>query len=157
MAEENRIFPNLTPQQEEFLISYTNPNSGTFGNALQSALKVGYSQEYAESITHQMPDWLSENLGNNKRLKKAERVLDKTLEYEPVNEEGKIDTRLLRVQTDTAKFIASTVGKAIYSTRKELTGEGGKPLFDNLKQVPDEELADIAYGSETGTSKKGVS
>ena len=33
----------LTPQQELFLALYTNPKSETFGNARQTALKVGYS------------------------------------------------------------------------------------------------------------------
>lgn len=44
-------------------------------------------------------------------LTKAEKVLDRTLDFEPVNEEGKIDSNILRVQTDVAKFIASTQGK----------------------------------------------
>jgi len=118
----------LNPQQQDFLAFYTNPNSETFGNALQSALRAKYSQEYAETITAQMPDWLSENLGDMKRLKKAEKVLDKTLELEPIGEDGKIDTQVLKIQADVAKFVGSTIGKAKYSTRQEHTGKDGKDL-----------------------------
>jgi len=122
----------LNPQQAEFLTNYTNPNSETFGNALQSALRAKYSQEYAESITSQMPDWLSENLGDMKRLSRAEKVLDKTLEMETVDQDGKVDNQLLKTQTDVAKFVASTVGKKKYSTRSELTGANGRDLTFNV-------------------------
>ena len=37
---------------------------------------------------------------------------------------------LVRIKQDTAKFIAETLGKERYSKRSELTGEGGKDLFD---------------------------
>lgn len=110
----------LSPQQESFLSYYTNPNSDTFGNAKRSALKAKYSEEYANNITVQMPEWLSENLGRFKMLSKAEKVLDRTLDYDPVDENGKMDSSLLRTQTDVAKFVAGTVGKQIYSTKNDL-------------------------------------
>ena len=117
----------LTPQQELFLASYTNPKSDTFSNALQSALKAGYSQEYSENITHSMPEWLSENIGSMTLLSKAERALNKTLEedYEidEITKEGvtlrKRDPALAKIKQDSAKFIASTVGKKKYSTKGE--------------------------------------
>ena len=118
----------LTPQQEKFLAAYTNPKSETFANALQSALSAGYAEDYARNITAEMPDWLRENLGGMERLRKAERILDRTLEMNAVAEDGKVDTGVLRIQADTAKFVASTVGKAIYSTRQEHTGSDGQPL-----------------------------
>ena len=67
---------DLTPQQQSFLKAYLDPKSPTWGNALQSALSAGYSQEYSESITHQMPDWLAENLGKTKVVQKAQRTLN---------------------------------------------------------------------------------
>jgi len=76
----NKILSLLTPQQEAFLKAYTDPKSPLFGNALQSALKAGYSQEYAESITYKMPDWLSENVGNTKLLQKARKNLEMGLD-----------------------------------------------------------------------------
>lgn len=118
----------LTPQQELFLSAYTNPKSETFSNAYQSALKAGYSQTYAENITTEMPTWLLENLGDMKLLKKAEKVLNTTLDLEPVNEEGKVDTQLLKTQADVAKFVAETVGKTKYSKRMEHTGNNGEPI-----------------------------
>lgn len=119
----------LSPKQQEFLANYTNPNSETFGNALQSGLKAGYSQEYSESITHVMPDWLAENVGMSKRLKQAERVLDRTLDMPAVDSEGKVDNQLLKTQVDVAKFFASTVGKKTYSQRTETDLlSGGKPI-----------------------------
>lgn len=128
----------LNPQQELFLSLYCNPKSETFGNAYASAIEAKYNKKYAENITGQLPDWLSENLGDLKRLKKAEKVLDETLDMETkskriINDEI-IETEepaLLKIKQDTAKFVASGLGKAKYGTRQEMTGPDGEPLFDN--------------------------
>ena len=118
----------LTPQQELFLSYYTNPKSETFSNALQSAIKAGYSREYAESITVKDLRWLTENIADYKLLEKAEKVLNKTLDLEPLNNEGKVDNALLKTQADVAKFVAETVGKTKYSKRTELTGQNGSSI-----------------------------
>ena len=65
----------LSPQQELFLSYYTNPKSETFSNATQSGIKAGYTENYANNITALMPDWLLENIGDMKRLRKAEKNL----------------------------------------------------------------------------------
>ena len=105
----------LTPQQIDFLKNYTDPKSETFSNALQSALKAGYSQEYSENITNLMPDWLSENIGRRKRmLSKAENRL-----------EALIDSDDERVSADVSKFIAKTIGKDEgYSDKQEVEHSG---------------------------------
>lgn len=135
----------LTPQQENFLAYYTDPKSATFSNALQSALKAGYSQEYSESITAQLPDWLSESLGDSRRLKRAERNLDEVSELEIVNEEGKLDVNILRERTKVDMFLAETIGKTRYSKRSELTGRGGGAIeVNSLTDKSDADLAKIA-------------
>lgn len=125
MAKKEKL---LTPQQELFLANYTNPKSKTFSNALQSALEAGYAQEYAESITSQLPDWLSENLGDFNRLKRAEKLLDKILEMEAVDEEGKTDNALLANQMKAITLVAKGIGKGKYSERQEHTGADGEKL-----------------------------
>ncbi len=118
----------LTPQQELFLERYTNPKSPTFSNALQSALAAGYSQEYSESITHQLPDWLSENLGDLKRLRKAEKNLDEVQNIDIYNEDGKVDAQLVDKRTKVDMFYAERLAKQKYSTRTEtdITTKGEK-------------------------------
>ena len=110
----------LSPQQEAFLSYYTNPKSETFGNAYQSAIKAKYAEEYAQTITAKDLTWLSENVGDMKMLNKAEKVLDRTLDYNPVSEDGKIDSNLLGKQTDVAKFVAERLGKNKYSSKSDL-------------------------------------
>lgn len=129
---------DFSPQQQEFLNNYCNPKSDTFGNALQSALKAGYAQNYAESITSFNPEWLQKGLGkygNEKMLNKAEKVLEETLDIEVQNHVKvgdevviKTDPALLKIKQDTAKFIAERLGKDKYSLRNELTGKDGKDL-----------------------------
>lgn len=118
----------LTPQQENFLAYYTDPRSDTFSNALQSGLKAGYTQEYSESITAQLPDWLSESLGDIKRLRLAEKRLDQILGLEPIDDEGKVDNGLIANQMKAINLVAKGIGKAKYSERAELTGKDGADL-----------------------------
>ena len=115
----------LTPQQELFLSYYTNPKSETFSNAYQSALKAGYSEEYSQNITGQLPDWLSESISDMKRLRKAEKNLDEVQNIEIYNEEGKPDPQLIDKRTKVDMFIAERLNKNKDSTRSEHTGAGG--------------------------------
>lgn len=116
---------NLTPQQEAFLKAYLDPKSPTWGNALQSGLKAGYSQEYSESITSKMPDWLAENVGKSKIVQKAERNLDMALDGlldDP--EKGKKE-----IQWKASEFALERLKKQEYSAKTETDiTSGGKPI-----------------------------
>ena len=113
------------PRQELFLKAYLDPKSPTWGNALQSGLKAGYTQEYSENITGQMPNWLSESLGRGKLVQKAERNLDLALDGlldDP--EKGKKE-----LQYKASEFVLKTQGKEQgYTERTEITGKDGKDL-----------------------------
>ena len=103
---------------------YVNPKSETFGNAYQSAQKAGYEESYAAIIT--TTNWFLEKLRRLNMLSKAEKALDETLSYNPVNKEGKIDPAIGILRLDAAKHITSTLGKDEgYSTRQEVTGKDG--------------------------------
>jgi phage terminase small subunit len=132
---------NLDPKQAEFLSCYMNPKSETFGNALQSALRAGYSEEYASNITNLMPTWLSENIGKYNRLMKAEKVLDEMLDMDILTKDETVDSALAKIKQDTAKFIAETIGKDRgYTKRQEMTGADGKDL--TVQIIEDTELKD---------------
>lgn len=122
----------LTPQQELFLERYTNPKSPTFGNAKQSALEAKYSETYADNITTLLPDWLLENIGDMKRLKRAEKNLDEVQNLDIVDEEGKLDVNLIDKRTKVDMFLAKALDKKKYSDRVEHTGADGKDLQINI-------------------------
>lgn len=155
MSETNPNGANkfkLDPRQSLCWEFYVNPGSETFGNALQSAIRAGYSTATAKTITNS--PWFSEKRQRLDLLHKGERVLEYTLKMDhevPVinmfgplkDSEGKammkVDTALLRIKLDSAKFVAERLGKAYYSTRAELTGKDGEaimptPLLDNLRK-----------------------
>ncbi len=108
---------NLTPQQKLFLSGYLDPNSETWSNAKQSAIKAGYSLEYADNIMSLMPVWLSDNIGNTNLVKKA---LD--------NLESLLDEEDKRIKADMTKFTLERLSKGRFSARTELTGANGKEL-----------------------------
>lgn len=119
---------NPDPRQSEFLVAYLDRDSDTYANALQSALKAGYSQEYAESITHKMPTWLAEKVGDESLIKKAEKALEEALEYLTVDESGKVDAGAGRLKLDAAKLVLKGLKKDKYSERSEHTGKDGQSI-----------------------------
>lgn len=122
----------LDPRQTQFLKFYLDPKSDTYSNALQSALKAGYKQEYAENITTLEPDWLLESIGRRKRiLDKAEKRLENLLDSEDE-----------KVVADLVKHTTKTLGKEHYSERTELTGKEGRDLTINI----------VKYGDTNSTS-----
>lgn len=109
----------FTPKQINFAMRYYVPTSPTYGNALQSALKAGYSQEYAENITTFSLEWMeriiSEIIGKSDDKQslviKAKRVLGKSL-----------DSSDEKIAQDTAKFIAKTDPE--FSEKQDITSNG---------------------------------
>ena len=117
---------DLTPQQEAFLAYYTDPKSVTWSNGYQSAIKAGYKEEYAKTITAQMPAWLSENINKSNLIRKAERNLDKALEglLDDPNS-GKKD-----IQWKATDMTLRTLRKEDFTERQEHTGANGEKLFE---------------------------
>ena len=121
----------LDPRQNKCWELYTNPKSETFSNAYRSAILAGYEEDSAKQIT--VTNWFLERTRRMNMLNKAEKVLDETLEMDTKDfETGKVDSSLQKTKADVAKFIASTVGKNVYSTRSELTGQNGESLVINV-------------------------
>jgi hypothetical protein len=116
------------PRQSLFLAYYIDPKSATFSNAYQSALKAGYEEEYASTILNQDLAWLSESLSDASLLNKAEKRLNQILDFEPVDDEGKIDNSLIANQMKAVTLVAKGIGKNKYSERVEQTGANGKDL-----------------------------
>lgn len=130
---------DYNPQQQVFLESFLNPDSETWGNYRQSALKAGYSEDYADNISVQMPDWLNEALGKSRRVIKAEKNLDLALEGGLDDmEKGKKE-----IQYKASEFVLKTHKKNLYSERTEHTGKDGKDLIINLTQYGDKSTSSI--------------
>ncbi len=132
------------PRQQLFLAYYLDPKSATFSNALQSALKAGFAQEYSESILAKMPTWLAEKVGKSHLLMKAEKNLEEMLDlpskthamgaFGPLYKKtgkGKNTKKepimshnigLLKIKSDVSQFVAERVGRKKYGPR---ASEGG--------------------------------
>lgn len=118
---KKKTWQQLNPQQEAYLQCYLDPKSPTWGNATQSALKAGYSQEYALNITGILPKWLSEALSDNSLINKAMNNLSEFIGNQPDK----------TIRWDATKFVLTTLGKNKFSSRSEITGPEGKDLIPN--------------------------
>ncbi len=119
----------LDPRQKLCWENYTNPKSETFGNATQSAIKAGYTTGTADTIT--TTEWFIGKLWRLNSTYTGERKIKELMEL-PILEpdSSKVDVGIARIQADLAKYLTSTQGKDDgYSTRSEVTGKGGEPLF----------------------------
>lgn len=139
--EERQANQHTSDPREQVMwdIYLSNLVKGT-ENAYQAAIEAGYAEDTAKNIT--LTGWYKERkdkLRRKEMLSKAEKVLDRTLTYEPVDEKGDIKVDLLRVQTDVAKHVTNTLGKEDYSTRSEHTGKDGKDLPTPIIQLPSTE------------------
>lgn len=123
------------PRIDMFKQFYMSPTSPTFMNIRRSALRAGYTDQYARNISVQKPSWWIELIENTEylraqSLKQAENNL-----YETVCEPLSNDVQEKKLQLDTSKFVTERLGKEVYSARTELTGAGGRRL------IPDETRA----------------
>ena len=120
-AKKTERAKNYTPQQLDFAMRYYMPNSPTYGNALQGALKAGFSETYAKNITIKDLDWVEKILleivgkpeDKANLVAKAKKVLSKSLDSP--------DDKLAQ---DTAKFIANTDSE--FSKKQDFTSGGEK-------------------------------
>jgi hypothetical protein len=118
----------LTPQQVAFLKAYTDPKSETWGNYKQSALKAGYSAEYADNISSLMPDWLSENIGDTKLLRKANKNLDMALDGLLDDPEKGAKT----IQHKATEFVLKGLEKKKWATQSNLADADGEKINFNV-------------------------
>lgn len=123
--------PNYKAQM--FASFYLSPTSETFMNVRASAIRAGYSELYSNNITVQQPKWWLELVASAeferaKMLATAQKRLCERLEEETD------DRDRIKVQTDVAKFVSERLGKDFFSTRQEVTGAGGRKLFDDTKR-----------------------
>jgi len=129
----------LTPKMIAYKANYENPESPTYNNAYQSAIKAGFSPSYAKTITaeRQNNHWIKS--GDHLRqemLEKAEQNLHKITQ---MSDEELKSPQMAKIWQDTNKFISERLGKDYYSTRQELTDKGGRRLFNQK----DKDIASI--------------
>jgi phage terminase small subunit len=77
MIKTKQITTVLTPRQSSFMELYTDRSSTSFGNAYQSAIAAGYSDQFARNITHLKPEWLSDNIGQMVRIIEPDDIMKK--------------------------------------------------------------------------------
>lgn len=119
------------PRQTAFKQYYIDPNSPTFSNVRGSAIRAGYSEQYADNLTGQQPEWLAELMRDTDMMRAemlalAERNLRSVIiKPEPTDRNDK------KIWHNANVYVSGTLGKAVYSTRSEVTGADGRAIFAN--------------------------
>lgn len=130
------------PREQVMWDIYITKLANGIDNAYESAIEAGYEPSSAKNI--RLREWFKErykSLERKEMLSDAEKVLRKAMRYsvEKIDDEGnvKILSDVLRIQTDVAKHLTSTLGKDKgYSTRVENTGKDGEQINLGVVLLP---------------------
>lgn len=150
VAKKNDFTPTIfiendnDPRHNLFEAYFTNPDSPTFSNALQSAIRSGYSKTYADNILHLRPKWLSDIIGrmDSTRLAlKARKNLEEDLNMDiveqamgafgPIFKAGADGKKTIPVMVRNAKFIEARQKATFFVAEKV------DPLFNKSKKDED--------------------
>jgi hypothetical protein len=118
-------------QQLDFIANYFNPESETFNNAKQSALKVGYTEEYASVMLARKLKWMSDYVSQSENIGRKKRIIEKAEN----NLETLLDEEDKRVKADMTKFALSRLKKEDYSEKTETEHKGNINLNINEEQA----------------------
>lgn len=122
---------NRDPRQTAFKQYYIDPNSPTFSNVKGSAIRAGFSELYADNLTAQQPAWLADLMRDTEMMRAemlalAERNLRSVvIKPEPEDKDDK------KIWYKANEYVSGTLGRAVYSTRQEVTGADGRAIFAN--------------------------
>ena len=133
-AKEAGLISDLTSQQQLFLDLYFDTKSPTFGNAYQSAIASGYSDNYARQILNIGNNWITEN--NRLRNLDTEHILQgiQDLALSASRSKSPDDTRLKAYE-----LLARVKGMLI--ERKQIQHQMLKLDLTGVLDVPDNSLA----------------
>jgi hypothetical protein len=145
----------LDPRQTAFKQYYIDPNSPSFANARGSAIRAGFSEQYADNITVQQPAWLGDMLQETHVVRAEMLALSERNLKNVVSEPKPEDKDLKKLWVQTSQYVSGTLGKEFYSTRSELTGADGRRLFTNDNRASaNMPLTTLFKGVQDTTSKK---
>lgn len=138
MTEQKKT-KHYTPQQIKFAMAYYLPDSPTFSNAYQSALKAGYTENTAKNIITQDFNWVKEiymdlygdGVTKAKLVKKAKRVADKAL-----------DSSDEKIASSMSQFVLKTDPE--FSEKQDITSKGEN--INPMHGLTVEELKKLAKG-----------
>lgn len=110
------------PRQALFLNLYYDHTSPTWGNAKQSAIKAGYTEQFADRITYKMPQWWSGFIRQQDTASLIERHVTEVLSIPVVQQAMGAFGPL-----EKTEIIKEEIG--VYKTGPK----AGQPKFKNVK------------------------
>lgn len=138
---------DMDPRKSAFAAAYLDPMSITFGNGLQSAIKVGFTPQYAKNLLTNRPRWLCEMVDKLGYISSVQKNIKKHLELKTevpvmtafgpyIDKKTKKmvmaeNSKLLKIQQDMTIFVAE---RLMPDYRKKDRGEGDiRPV--EIKQI----------------------
>ena len=123
----------ITQKQAEFIRWYTSPASPTFDNALQSAIRAGFSESYSKAHAYKQLVPLAKKQVA-KRVESLDNDIDRSQFYSDLLRDSEkaiaerarmktTDEKMIAIQQKDQHLVAKTIGKDRWSERKEVVNE----------------------------------
>ena len=110
-----------------FRRAYLDPSSRTFSNGYQSAIAVGYDEDYANQITARKLQWFEEIKKDQELIDLSMFALKDSLTMDEMDKDRV--AALTAIKQKSVQFVLSRLAKDKWSERQELTGAEGEPLI----------------------------
>lgn len=137
-------------KQLDFVRWYTSPASPTYDNAMQSAIRAGFSESYSKSHASRTLVPIAKRLVTDKVAEKIDKVVDRSAFYSELLQDAengiakrvrmdtKDDTKLTAIQQKDQHFTAERLGKDSWSTKTITENHGLISLTpDTLVKIAD--------------------
>ena len=125
----------IEPRQALAIKAYTDPTSPTFSNLKQSMISAGFSESYADTVSGQYPEWLTETLQDTVEMIQSAQNNLKRYSKMVINVEDKNAIDWARLQVDVSKYITKTLASKKYSE-------------DKTAEVPNVQINIVNYGEK---------
>lgn len=164
VVKEDQII--LNPQQALFMSYYSSPDSPTWCNAKQSAIRAGFSEEYASRITYVRPAWMSDFVSQQSFIKKIEGTFDEVMNMPNVSQAIGMTGPMFRTEIrleETGEVFKT--GKRAGQKKTRKIKERVPIMVPNLKLIKEKiAIAKLAapahdpdrYGNKVGNNNKFV-
>jgi phage terminase small subunit len=140
MPKKPKGKPNkLDPRRALFLELYFKPDSPTFHNGLQSALKAGYSEQYALNMISRELPWIknvSESVSTQYLVEKAREVMKEAVE-------GKLDVEGKPFyKYKASEFVSSRADKDFTEKKQMDITSAGLPIQETVLKALEKAYSD---------------
>lgn len=116
-----RVEDIIDPRQIKTIAFWRNPKSDTFGNVKASAMRAGYAESYADTLSACRPQWFLLSARKDvERVLRAEQYLDEVQGLNiKIENSNLVNIDVARLKLDVTKLVLKTLARSKYTEEED--------------------------------------